>query len=199
MIIKHKCKRKSTSIFFLKRCAFLFSFLIISFCNGQIFIGDGAVIYDKDKVLTLTSDNALDSQSSKTTPYKNQFTAKIQKSYNNVNKKQRKILVTKKEIAHDNIEKQHHVISQKPVKRYILPSGNNSDSLISLGQRNAQLALLNTNHNHLAVQILYYTIANSHSVFVKQSYSLLELSYKNSVKYIYSVRPPPFLVFNFWS
>lgn len=199
MIRKPQFKRKSNSIFFLRRCAFLFYFLIISFCKGQIFIGDGAVIYDKDKVLTLTSDNALNSQSSKTKPDKNQFTAKIQKSYNNVNKKQRKILVTKKEIAQDNIEKQQNSTKQSPVKKYFLPWGNYGDSLISLGHTNTQLALLNTNHNHLAVQILYYSIARIHSAFVKQSYGLLELSYKNSVKYICSVRPPPSLVFNFWS
>lgn len=107
MTEKHKLKnRKSTIIFFSKRCAFLFFIFLVSLFKTQIFVGEGAVIYDSNNVITGTIKNTENITDTDLPSVADSLQdSNYEKSLNKQKKRESKILITKKEITQKNIEK----------------------------------------------------------------------------------------------
>lgn len=198
MIKKHKLiNRKSTTIFFSKRCAFLFFMFLVSLLKAQVFVGEGAVIYDSNNIITGTIKNAANTDEIPNTAPNSATDSpqidKAEKSLNKPKKKESKILITKKEITQKNIEKQVVLNKTKKIDTRFSPNnGKGNSSSISSGKKDSSSALISYNHDLIADYPAVKYVIFIHSIIVDRLYSLLTSAYKNHVSYFYSVRPPPF-------
>lgn len=198
MIKKHKLiNRKSTTIFFSKRCAFLFFMFLVSLLKAQVFVGEGAVIYDSNNIITGTIKNAANTDEIPNTVHHSATDSpqidKAEKPLNRPKKKESKILITKKEIIQKNIEKQVILNKTKKIDTRFSPNnGKGNSSSISSGKKDSSSALISYNHDLIADYPAGKYVIFIHSIIVDRLYSLLTSAYKNNVSYFYSVRPPPF-------
>lgn len=191
MIRKHKCKRKSTSIFFLKRCAFLFSFLLISFFKGQIFVGEGAIIFDKDNTITdktTTQDNIdlnknVDS-AIRSISTKHKISAPEKKP-------KPKILITKQEIAQKKITKIIDDRHAKKVSIKFLSGDRDVYSFINSAYSDTHIGVINYNYNLFAELSSLDFFLYQHNKIAEKQYRILTFVYKNNINCAHSVRPPP--------
>lgn len=170
---------------------------LVSLLKAQVFVGEGAVIYDSNNIITGTIKNTANTDEIPNTVHHSSTDSpqidKAEKSLNKPKKKESKILITKKEITQKNIEKQVVLNRTKKIDTRFSPNnGKGNSSSISSGNKDSSSALINYNHDLIADYPAVKYVIFIHSIIVDRLYSLLTSAYKNNVSYFYSVRPPPF-------
>lgn len=198
MIRKNKFHKKGVSIFFSKRCAFLFSLFFVSFFNSQIYISEGITIKGSEFIYDKTTSNIEPGEEERDkvifdTSTNSSKVLEVKKAIN-AQKAKPKTLITKKEKIEQSIQKKIDDQKRKKIEEVLLPKGKDSSDYFAKA-KNSELSILLDNHNHLFSD---YNSRYCFDIQVVISTSLITdlplFIYKKSEDFFYSVRPPPFSV-----
>lgn len=189
MKLKNKSNRNCKSFFFYKRCASLLCLLFVFFVNAQMFVGEGTMVSDKENSIVEMPINTENQAIEESVEIKSDAATLL--ASEKIKNEKPKSLVTKKEIIQKKIEKQAFLHKNKKTETLFIPNGEGDSTIIFSGTPYSKSAITHQTTGKFADISAFKFLVLSHTLSSTTQESLSNFTYKNSVAYFFSVRPPP--------